>query len=220
MAPDLVIIVECDLTRLAARPTSRSSAAADDEKPAAGPAGAVAARPSASSRTTGIPQHRSPVRPRGQHLGRPDHADGGRPGGLPGRPRCSVPPSWNHLDGHVKVVGLDEQGSVHASLLWTDGNGVLELLSSPAASTDRGLPRGGPDGSGQGGGRLEGPDRLAERGLGPFPDSPQPPGSGPRPDGGLFPVTTSPNEALVLAEEGFLSRIALPRREKRHRVTT
>jgi hypothetical protein len=51
--------------------------------------------------------------------------------------RCAVPLSWAYLDGLLKVVGLDTHGALHASQLWID-EGVLELLSSPVATTQGG----------------------------------------------------------------------------------
>jgi hypothetical protein len=148
----------------------------------------------------------------GQPIGRP--ILGWRPvgGGVPSR--CSVPLSWTCLDGLVKVVGLDAHGAVHASQFWIE-EGVLELLSSPVATTDGGylaaaqtgpnrvvaVSAGRIDWLSDGSDRFQTVNSLADQGLDKTV--------------ACFP-STSPEEVLVVAAEGFISRIAVPRRSRRH----
>src|SRR5262249_18433358 len=51
--------------------------------------------------------------------------------------RCAAPLSYTHLEGLIKVTGLDVHGGVHSVQLWIE-EGVLEVLSSRVATTDGG----------------------------------------------------------------------------------
>jgi hypothetical protein len=148
----------------------------------------------------------------GQPVGRP--ILGWRPVGGGVTSRCSVPLSGTCLDGLVKLVGLDAHGAVHASQFWIE-EGVLELLSSPVATTDGGylaaaqtgpnrvvaVAAGRIDWLSDGSDRFQTVNSLTDQGLDKTV--------------ACFP-STSPEEVLVVATEGFISRIAVPRRGRRH----
>jgi hypothetical protein len=136
-----------------------------------------------------------------------------------GRPtRCSVPLGATYLDGHFKVVGLDELGAVHASLLWTD-DGEFELLSSAVAMTDGGylataqtgpnkvvaVAAGRIDWLSEGSDRFRTTDSIADVSLARTV--------------ACF-ASSSADEVLVVAAEGLVSRITVPRRGRRRPPTT
>ena len=144
--------------------------------------------------------------------GHPIHTriTGWRPVGGSRAPRCSVPLGATQRVGHVKIVGLDDQGAVHASLFLID-DGVFELLSSPVATTDGGYLAAAQTGPN----KVVAISRSRIDWLSDGSDRFQTTGS--LPDAGLaatvacFP-STSADEILVVAAEGLISRIGLPRR--------
>jgi hypothetical protein len=152
----------------------------------------------------------------GRPIGRP--ILGWRPVGGSVTSRCSAPLSCTYLDGLVKVVGLDVFGAVHASQFWIE-EGVLELLSSPVATTEGGylaaaqtgpnrvaaVSAGRIDWLSDGSDRFQTVNSLADQGLDKTV--------------ACFP-STSPEEVLVVAAEGFVSRIGVPRRSRRHQPIT
>jgi hypothetical protein len=122
-----------------------------------------------------------------------------------------VPLSYTHLDGLIKVVGLDRHGAVYSSQLWIE-EGVLELLSSLAATTDGGYLAATQAGHSRvaavSAGRV---DWLSYR-----TDRFQLVRTLPIPEGlaaavACFP-SMAPEEILVVLADGFVARIEPPRR--------
>ena len=132
--------------------------------------------------------------------------------------RCSVPPAWLCLEGLVKIVGLDQYGTAHSSQLLVEED-VLEVVSSPVATTDGGYLAVTPKAPSQvvavSASRI---DWLIE-GSGRFQTYYSLPDPGLAATVACFP-SSDPEEVLVVSAEGFVSRIAVPRRSRRHRATS
>jgi hypothetical protein len=144
----------------------------------------------------------------GRPLGRSEAA--WRPFGGSRSPRCSAPLSYTHLEGLIKVTGLDVHGAVYSSQLWIE-EGVLEVLSSLVATTEGGYLAASQSGHSRV--AAVSADRLDW--LGYRTDRFQLVRTLPNP--GLsttvacFP-STAPEEVLVVSADGFVARIEAPRR--------
>jgi tetratricopeptide (TPR) repeat protein len=139
-----------------------------------------------------------------------------RPVGGSRSPRCSAPLSYTHLEGLLKVTGLDAHGAVYSSQLWIE-DGVLEVLSSLVATTHGGYLVASQSGHSRV--VAVSADRLDW--LGYRTDRFQLVRTLPEP--GLattvacFPSTAA-EEVLVVSADGFVARIEAPRRIVAERV--
>jgi tetratricopeptide (TPR) repeat protein len=144
----------------------------------------------------------------GNRFGRPKAlwypAGGGR------HPQCSVPLSVAWHEGYVRVIGLDVHGAVYATGLHVE-EGVFELLTSCVATTAGGYVAAAP----------AGPDRLVavsesridwfSHGSDRFQMVRTMEVPALAATVACFP-TAVPNEVLIVALNGFVARIAAPRR--------
>jgi tetratricopeptide (TPR) repeat protein len=122
---------------------------------------------------------------------------------------CSVPLTWRHVPPFIELVGLDQHGAVHATRFEVR-NGLLDLLASRVASIDGGYLAATRSGAST----VIAVSRTRINWFSTATDRFQPihqlklslPSAV-----ACFP-STSPREVLVVGSDGFIARIAAPRR--------